>query len=212
MIIAVEGIDGAGKNTLVGRLRAELDVPVRVLAFPRYADSVHAQLAQAALFGKMGDLIDSVHGMATLFALDRFGAREELCCADEEVLLCDRYVASNAAYSAARLGDDSVCDWVADLEFSTLGLPRPDLQIFLDTAVDLAGQRASQRAVEDATRKKDEYEKNASLQADTAAAYRRLAAREWGGQWIVSADVDRITRDVVALVAQRTALPHAAQS
>ena len=59
MIIAIEGIDGAGKNTLVHKLRDALDIPVEVLSFPRYADSIHAQLAQEALYGRMGDLTSS---------------------------------------------------------------------------------------------------------------------------------------------------------
>mgnify|MGYP002755062916 CR=1 FL=1 len=80
-----------------------------------------------ALHGQMGDLVDSAHGMATLFALDRYGAREVLdrYADSDEVLLLDRYVASNAAYTAARLKDDAAFDWVYDLEFGQLGLPVP---------------------------------------------------------------------------------------
>src|SRR5699024_5514728 len=117
MIIAIEGIDGAGKNTRVQHLRAALDVPMEVLAFPRYADSIHAQLAQEALYGRMGDLPSSAYAMATLFALDRHGVKAHLeaGAASSSLLILDRYVASNAAYSAARLGDDSVFDWVYDL-------------------------------------------------------------------------------------------------
>ena len=143
MLIAIEGIDGAGKNTLVERIRGELGggVEVRTLAFPRYAESIHAQLAREALYGRMGDLTDSVYAMATLFALDRHGARETLQKAARssgELLILDRYVASNAAYSAARLGDAGVIEWVRELEFSRLELPVPDLQIFLDTAPEVA--------------------------------------------------------------------------
>lgn len=75
MLISIEGIDGAGKNTLVQRIKKELSVEVNVLGFPRYEESVHAQLAQDALYGKMGDLTDSAFAMATLFALDRLGAK-----------------------------------------------------------------------------------------------------------------------------------------
>lgn len=202
MLVSIEGIDGAGKNTLVNRLRTELDREFPVLSFPRYADSIHAQLAQDALYGRMGDMTDSAYAMATLFALDRHGVREQLAAAaaQPDILLLDRYVASNAAYSAARLGDDAVMDWVYDLEFGKLNLPKPRLQVFLDTAVEVAADRAQQRAAADATRERDRYERDADLQANTAAAYRRLAEREWAGQWIATADTDRIIQVIKELI------------
>ncbi|MEX3517819.1 dTMP kinase [Corynebacterium camporealensis] len=202
MLVSIEGIDGAGKNTLVNRLRAELDREFPVLSFPRYADSIHAQLAQEALYGRMGDMTDSAYAMATMFALDRHGVREQLAAAaaQPDILLLDRYVASNAAYSAARLGDDAVMHWVYDLEFGKLNLPKPRLQVFLDTAVEVAADRAQQRAAADATRERDRYERDADLQANTAAAYRRLAEREWAGQWIATADTDRIIQVIKELI------------
>lgn len=202
MLVSIEGIDGAGKNTLVNRLRTELDREFPVQSFPRYADSIHAQLAQEALYGRMGDMTDSAYAMATLFALDRHGVREQLAAAaaQPDILLLDRYVASNAAYSAARLGDDAVMDWVYDLEFGKLSLPKPRLQVFLDTAVEVAADRAEQRAAADATRERDRYERDADLQANTAAAYRRLAEREWAGQWIATADTDRIIQVIKELI------------
>ena len=204
MIIAIEGIDGAGKNTLVQHLRAALDVPVEVLAFPRYADSIHAQLAQEALYGRMGDLTSSAYAMATLFALDRHGVKAQLeaGAASSSLLILDRYVASNAAYSAARLGDDSVFDWVYDLEFSRLGLPKPALQVYLSTPVEVAAQRASSREAQDARREKDKYEKDADLQAATAAAYARLAEANWAGQWIAAVDKGIIIDKVLDLVGE----------
>lgn len=204
MIIAIEGIDGAGKNTLVTRLKQELTSAgreVEVIAFPRYADSIHAQLAQKALYGQMGDLTDSIHGMATLFALDRFGAKEEITAAAQRgVLMLDRYVASNAAYSWARLQDEAAAQWVYDLEFGALGLPRPDVQVFLDTDVALAAERAQQRSLADASRAKDEYEKDGGLQARVAEAYRALAAQEWGGRWIATPDTDKIVTTIAQLL------------
>lgn len=147
-------------------------------------------------------MTDSAYAMATLFALDRHGVREQLAAAaaQPDILLLDRYVASNAAYSAARLGDDAVMDWVYDLEFGKLSLPKPRLQVFLDTAVEVAADRAEQRAAADATRERDRYERDADLQANTAAAYRRLAEREWAGQWIATADTDRIIQVIKELI------------
>lgn len=202
MLISIEGIDGAGKNTLATAVRGALEVPVRTIAFPRYETSIHAQLARQALYGKMGDLTDSAYGMATLFALDRFGIKEELRAAKEtrEIVILDRYVASNAAYSAARLRDDSLFQWVYDLEFGTLGLPKADLQVYVDTAVEVASARAQSRAATDSTRERDHYERDGGLQERTAAAYRRLVESGWGGRWIATADADTITAAINDLV------------
>ncbi|HIW91380.1 MAG TPA: dTMP kinase [Candidatus Corynebacterium avicola] len=194
MIIAFEGIDGAGKNTLVTALEAELlsrEIPVARLAFPRYETSVHAQLASAALHGEMGDLVDSVHGMATMFALDRAEVAAELAGFDEDgyVVLLDRWVASNAAYSAARLSQDAatgeVVAWVEDLEFAQLGVPVPDLQILVDVPDSVTAGRVASRAEEDADRAVDAYEADGGLQSRTLEAYRALAAAQWNSPWIV---------------------------
>ncbi|MCX7541396.1 dTMP kinase [Corynebacterium sp. P5848] len=185
MIVTIEGIDGAGKNTLVTELRNRTGA--EVLCFPRYESSLPARLAARALHGEMGDLTDSIHGMATLFALDRYGALDTLdrFRGSPDLLLLDRYVASNAAYSAARADDLSLCDWVADLEFGELGLPVPDLQILLDTPVDLAASRAADREAADRSRVRDRYESDRGLQERTSSVYRRLAEQSWHGSWLI---------------------------
>ena len=200
MIISIEGIDGAGKNTLVRALTSRIDAST--LTFPRYGTSIHAQLAARALHGQMGDLVDSAHGMATLFALDRYGAREVLdrYADSDEVLLLDRYVASNAAYTAARLKDDAAFDWVYDLEFGQLGLPVPHLQVLLETSVDEASIRAQQREAHDATRTRDAYEKDGGLQDRTFAAYQQLAAKQWASPWLTSSDADDVSEHIIQVI------------
>jgi dTMP kinase len=202
MIIAFEGIDGAGKNTVVTALEAELiarEIPVARLSFPRYETSVHAQLASAALHGDMGDLVDSAYGMATLFALDRAEVAAELSGFDEDgyVVLLDRWVASNAAYSAARLSQDAVSGagpgsessevvaWVDDLEFTQLGIPVPDLQVLVDVPDQVSAERVAVRAEENSDRGVDAYEVDGGLQARTLAAYRALADAQWNSPWLV---------------------------
>ena len=106
-LIVVEGLDGAGKRTLSDALCTALAAKgarVARFAFPRYDADVHAELAREALYGRHGDLAASVHGMALLFALDRRAAAPELqsARAAHDVVLIDRYIASNAAYNAAR--------------------------------------------------------------------------------------------------------------
>ncbi|MBX7434416.1 dTMP kinase [Mycobacterium sp. Y57] len=199
MLIVIEGVDGAGKRTLTDGLRSafeEAGHSVATLAFPRYGASVHADLAAEALHGGHGDLAQSVYAMAVLFALDRSGARAEIdhLTSTHSVVILDRYVASNAAYSAARLHqgvDGEVVAWVRDLEYGRLGLPAPDWQVLLDVPTELAAQRAVNRAAEEADRARDAYERDDGLQRRTGAVYAGLAAVNWGGPWaVVPPDVD----------------------
>ena len=193
MLIAVEGVDGAGKRTLTEGLRVAFEAAgksVATLAFPRYGQSVAADVAAEALHGRHGDLASSVYAMAMLFALDRAGGAEQIRHLDREhdLVILDRYVASNAAYSAARLrqqADGEAVGWVHDMEYGRLGLPVPDWQVLLGVSVELADQRARHRAGLDAGRARDAYERDAGLQQRTGAVYTALAAVNWGGRWLV---------------------------
>ncbi|WP_019930986.1 dTMP kinase [Nocardia sp. BMG111209] len=192
-LVAVEGLDGAGKRTLIESVLGELRSRgrrVATLAFPRYGRSVHADLAAEALRGQHGDVAASVNAMALLFALDRAEARDELSklLADNDIVLLDRYVASNAAYNAARTGqsaDGEIASWVAELEFGRFELPVPDLQVLLDVPVELAAERARRRGELDRERALDAYERDEALQQRTAAVYRVLAESNWHGPWLV---------------------------
>jgi dTMP kinase len=199
VLIAIEGVDGAGKRTLAQGLTTAFEAAgrsVATLAFPRYGQSVAADVAAEALHGGHGDLASSVYAMAMLFALDRAGAAGQIreLIAGHDVVILDRYVASNAAYSAARLHQDAdgdVVDWVRQIEYQRLQLPAPDWQVLLGVSAELAGQRARDRARQDAGRSRDAYERDDELQQRTGAAYAGLAAAGFGGRWlVVDADVD----------------------
>ena len=199
MLIVIEGLDGAGKRTLSQGLQtawAARGRTVTTLAFPRYGQSITADLAHEALHGRHGDLAASVYAMAVLFALDRAGAAERIAALSEvhDVVILDRYVASNAAYSAARLKQDAdgeMVSWIGELEYGRLGLPAPDHQILLGVPVELAGERARRRAAEETDRARDAYERDDALQRRTAAVYSGLAARNWHGPWtVIGAAVD----------------------
>ena len=199
MLIVIEGVDGAGKRTLTTNLRAAFESAGRstaTLAFPRYGRSVPADLAAEALHGGHGDLSSSVYAMAVLFALDRAGARDEIghLNAAYDIVILDRYVASNAAYSAARLHqafDGEVVAWVRTLEYERLKLPAPDWQVLLDVPAELAAQRAVKRADEEPDRARDSYERDDGLQRRTGEVYAALAAAAWCGRWTFARpDVD----------------------
>lgn len=197
-LVVIEGLDGAGKHTLAEALAKALaarDARVARFAFPRYDADVHAELARDALHGRLGDVAASVHAMALLFALDRRDAAAELrrALAAGDVVLIDRYVASNAAYGAARLhegADGTFVGWVRELELDRFGLPAPDVQLLLAVPQRVAAARAAGRA-----RGRDAYESDAELQARTAAVYAQLAAAGWLSPWQVlndDADADAL--------------------
>src|SRR5690606_25283198 len=100
----------------------------------------------------------------------------------------DRYVASNAAYGAARLQqsvDGEFVAWVRELEIERFDLPVPDAQILLRVPPDVAGERARGRAAADAARGRDSYESDGQLQARVASVYDDLAAAAWLSEWHV---------------------------
>ena len=209
MLIAIEGVDGAGKRTLTDGLRRSLEAngkSVATLAFPRYGQSLTADVAAEALRGRHGDLASSVYAMAMLFALDRAGGADQIrdLCRDHDVVILDRYVASNAAYSAARLhqpAEGEAVGWVRDIEYGRLQLPAPDWQVLLGVSAELADQRARHRASVDASRERDTYERDAGLQQRTGAVYAGLAATNWGGRWLVvdeTVDPGRLAAQLMA--------------
>jgi dTMP kinase len=192
-LVVIEGLDGAGKCTLADALAAALiaqHATVARIAFPRYGTDVHADLVRDALYGRMGDLAGSVHGMAVLFALDRRDAADQLRALRRryDVVLLDRYVASNAAYGAARLREDAAgpfVEWVRELEVDRFDVPVPDVQLLLRVPMSVAAARADRRAEADHARRKDLYETDRGLQARCAAVYDGLAAGGWLASWLV---------------------------
>lgn len=205
-LIVIEGLDGAGKRTMTDGLRRALaaaGATTARMAFPRYGRSAAADLVQDALYGRIGDLSDSVYGMAVLYALDRYGASDELAAAlaANDVLLLDRYVASNAAYGAARLHQDAdgeFVEWVRALEIDRLGLPAPHAQLLLHVPPAVAAERSHGRELQEQTRARDTFETDAGLQARCAEVYDQLAARGWLSPWHVVDGVGVTDYDALA--------------
>lgn len=196
-LVVLEGLDGSGKQTLTRRMIAHWTQQGRravSLAFPRYGADVHADLVRDALYGRLGDLSESVHGAAVLFALDRRAAAGEIrrLLAENDVVLLDRYVSSNAAYGSARLGapDEAAVlqdfpAWVRELEIDRFGCPVPDRQLLLATPTAVAADRARARAATSDDRALDQFERDAALQERTGRMYRHLAAASYLSPWTV---------------------------
>lgn len=210
-LVAIEGIDGSGKKTQTARLEAFAranGLSVAVFSFPRYGTSHFAQSVADYLNGAYGDLTATPPEFAALlFAGDRLEAKDELIDALEghDLVLCDRFVASNVAHQSARLPLDrqqAFRAWITKIEFGVYGLPRPDATVYLDVPAEVAYRAImgkSRRVYTEKTH--DIHEADLEYLAACHRVYSGLAAEDWVGAWIPVACVsDRETlRDPEAI-------------
>jgi len=154
-LVAFEGIDGAGKKTQAAFLAQkahDAGLAVKEFSFPRYAESLFAKSVTEYLNGRFGGLRQTPPEFAALlFAGDRFEARSELMEALESVdlVICDRYVASNLAHQSARLDRALWSDfqkWIESIEYDLYRVPKPDATVYLDMTVEIAQVMISQRS------------------------------------------------------------------
>jgi len=138
-LIAIEGIDGSGKNTQVRLLHHELTsrgYSVYATGFPQY-ESWFGKMVGQFLNGELGPL-DKVdpHFSALLYAGDRFEAKSRIVTSLDRgaIVLADRYVASNLAHQTARVPAEKragFLSWIEHLEYAIYDLPREDLVLYL---------------------------------------------------------------------------------
>lgn len=156
-LIVLEGVDGSGKSTQFKRLCETLKsegLEFRRLVFPRY-DNESSALIRMYLDGEFGDDPDCVNAYAAslFFAVDRYASyisewKEYYLSGG--ILLSDRYTSSNAVHQGGKLEPDerrSFFDWLYDLEYVKLGLPKPDLVVYLDVDAEISKRRIEKRAL-----------------------------------------------------------------
>ena len=160
-LIVFEGTDGSGKATqtkrLVRRLEAE-GYPVRQLTFPRY-DQDSSMLVRMYLSGAFGSHPDDVNPYAasTFYAVDRYASYKQDWGAYYEaggLLVTDRYTTSNAVHQTSKLPPEhrrAFLDWLFYFEYDLMGLPRPDLVLYLDLPAELSAAMRRQREQETGT-------------------------------------------------------------
>jgi dTMP kinase len=187
-LIAIEGIDGSGKGTqariLVARLR-QSGRKVELISFPRYDATFFGRLIGSFLNGEYGSL-DQVHPMlvSLLFAGDRYESRPKLAeaLAACDVVVLDRYVASNIAHQGAKVSGaerDALCRSIEHVEYALYGMPRPDQVILLDLRVSVAQSLVSKKAARNYTdRAADIQEADAAYLERVRQLYLELARRE----------------------------------
>ena len=145
-LIVIEGTDGSGKSTQFRRLQQRLEQENRAfkhLVFPRYSEPSSA-LIRMYLGGEFGGSPADVNAYAAsaFYAVDRFASYKQDWGQWYEqggLVLSDRYTTSNAVHQASKEQGEkqqAFLKWLYEFEYDKLGLPRPDLVIYLDVPTD----------------------------------------------------------------------------
>lgn len=141
-LIVIEGTDGSGKSTQFRLLTQYLEnegKQFQKLVFPQYAEPSSA-LIRMYLGGEFGSSPADVNAYAAsaFYAVDRYASYKKVWGEWYEqggLVVSDRYTTSNAVHQASKeTGEDreKFLKWLYEFEYDKLGLPRPDLTIYLD--------------------------------------------------------------------------------
>jgi dTMP kinase len=186
--VAIEGIDGSGKGTQAALLVDTARAAGRTVApfsFPLYDDNPFSVAVGDYLNGEFGG-VDEVHPelAGLLYACDRYHARPALeqALGEHDLLVCDRYVASNLAHQGAKLQGAErarLLEWLEAVEFGEFKLPRPDLVILLDMPPNLAQSLVAMKAARSYTAMPADIHEGAEEHlAGAREVYLELAARD----------------------------------
>jgi dTMP kinase len=205
LLLAIEGIDGAGKGTQAARLAetaGEHGRSVASFSFPLYDDNPFSRAVADYLNGEFGGA-GEVHPelAALLYAGDRFHARPRLVEAigGHDLVVCDRYVGSNMAHQGGKLSGDArrrLLAWLEEVEYGEFALPRPALVVLLDAPVALARELVARKGARGYTTLEADIHESDRLHTDaTREVYLELAERD-GWHVVSTADEDGALRDV----------------
>lgn len=168
-LIIIEGLDGSGKSTQTAMLEEYLNsqsVNYKKIKLPDY-ESPSSTLVKMYLGGEFGNDADDVNAYAAgaFYAVDRF-ASYKLDWGREyqqgTLILADRYATSNSIYQMEKLDEnewDKYLEWSADFEYNKIGIPKPDLVIYLDMPIEISQKLMTSRYNGDEG-KKDVHEAN----------------------------------------------------
>ena len=145
-LIVIEGTDGSGKSTqfrlLTKRLEEE-NRAFRKLVFPQYSEPSSA-LIRMYLGGEFGSKPSDVNAYAAsaFFAVDRYASFKKVWgdwYDNGGLIVSDRYTTSNAVHQASKEPEERQAEflkWLYEFEYDKLGMPAPDLVIYLDVPTD----------------------------------------------------------------------------
>lgn len=208
-LIVFEGTDGSGKSTQFARMCQRLEeegVPFHRIVFPQY-DQPSSALVRMYLGGEFGGSPGDVNPYASssFYAVDRFASYRKVWGEYYQaggLVLADRYTTSNAVHQSSKLAPperEAFFRWLADFEYGALGLPRPDLVLWLDMPTQLAVNNLRRRervthTIGDIHEVDAAYLsacRDAAAQAADFFGWRRVACTDGGGALRTQEDIHK---------------------
>ncbi len=202
-LIVLEGTDGVGKSTQFSLLKQRLaddGREFRTVVFPQYQEPSSA-LIRMYLGGEFGASPADVNAYCAsmFYAVDRYASYKKIWGDYYKaggLVLCDRYTTSNAVHQASKIAPArrmKFYQWLYETEFDLMGLPRPDLVIYLDAPIELT-EKLMRRREQNTNTHADIHEKDLSY-LRTCRLTGKQAAEFYGWQ-IVRCDRDGAMRSI----------------
>ena len=168
-LIVIEGLDGCGKSTqleLLPKRLTEKGIDVKSVSFPDY-ESDSSALVKMYLGGEFGSRPSDVNAYAasSFYAVDCFASfKKNWGCFYENggTVVAGRYTTSNAVHQASKLDPsewEGFLSWLYDFEYNKIGIPKPDMVIFLDMPTEVSQKLLGNRYSGDEN-KKDIHERD----------------------------------------------------
>ncbi|MGL4980559.1 MAG: dTMP kinase, partial [Fusobacteriaceae bacterium] len=155
-IIVIEGTDSSGKQTqseILYKKIKEIGVNVKKISFPNY-DSPACEPVKMYLAGEFGKEPGKInpYPISTMYAIDRYASYKTSWGDFYEnggVIITDRYTTSNMVHQASKIDGfeekTQYLNWLEDLEYGKIGIPKPDLVIFLNMPTEFALKLMAER-------------------------------------------------------------------
>lgn len=154
-LIVIEGLDGSGKSTQLELLPQNLHkngIKSSTVSFPDY-DSNSSALVKMYLSGAFGKKPDDVNAYAAslFYAVDRYASYKTNWgnyYNNNGIIISGRYTTSNAVHQTSKMPQEQwkdFLDWLYDLEYNKVAIPKPDKVIFLDMPVEVSQKLLSGR-------------------------------------------------------------------
>ncbi|KAJ5958141.1 uncharacterized protein N7479_005291 [Penicillium vulpinum] len=190
-LIVVEGLDRAGKSSQCEMLRDSLSRQGHVVKYIRFPDRTTP----------IGKLIDSYlrgtshqddHSIHLLFSANRWEVAKSI---EEDItngttVIVDRYSYSGVVYSAAKANPTLSLEWAWQPE---IGLPRPDICLFLSISPEEAAKRGGFGA--------ERYE-NEAMQTRVRELFRTIFEKQQDVSIINAGEsIDEVSQEIQSAVA-----------